>query len=73
MQTDSLEYVASLVLEGYKYGYSPDWDITISEVNHSDLSDNTFLYIAEKIQEGYIQGEIQEEDKSGWWFLKIYE
>ncbi|MDR0831022.1 MAG: hypothetical protein LBN95_13080 [Prevotellaceae bacterium] len=71
MQTDNLEYIASLVLEGYTYGYSPDWEITFSEISRSEVNDNSLLHISKLIKDGYIQGEIQQENKSGWWFLKL--
>ena len=73
METDNLEYIASLVLEGYNFGYSPDWEISFSELSRSEISENTLLHISKLIREGYIQGEVQEENKSGWWFLKLDE
>lgn len=65
------EYISSLVLEGYIAGFDPEWKLVFLEVSHSDLSDIELSHIAKQIKEGFVNGEVQEDDKQGWWFLKI--
>jgi len=49
---------------------------TKKSLNDSDLDDTAFDHIAEKIKEGYTEGELNYEDDnkksySGWWTIKI--
>lgn len=56
------------------YGsWSVDFDITFEgeETSFDNLSETTQEHIAESIKEGYAQGEIVEEEGTGWWVAKI--
>ncbi|MDR2804611.1 MAG: hypothetical protein LBB85_03065 [Dysgonamonadaceae bacterium] len=72
LETDNFcEYVSSLILKEYIAGFDPDWKLTFSDISHSELSEATIYHIAKQVKGGFVSGEIQEDKKQGWWFLKI--
>jgi len=67
------EHIGSLVNEGFLRGYYPDWEIEYIGISNLEMSEYSFDHIADGIKQGFIGGDIQEDDKSGWWRLYIYE
>ncbi|MDO9230994.1 MAG: hypothetical protein Q7U36_00745 [bacterium] len=70
-----LEYIGSLIANGFTSGYYPYWKLSLIDISHYELSDATLDHIAEFVVDGYVEGEISEnyhtKSDRGWWKLQI--
>lgn len=64
------EYVSSQINEGYKCGHAPDWNLILTNISFSELSNNSLNHIGNQIINGFDQGEIFEDEIEAWWQLK---
>ena len=71
MSNFKFEHIASLVAEGYTRGNYPDWKIEYTDIFVGDISEYSLAHVANCVRQGFIQGEIQEDAKSGWWKLSV--
>ena len=71
---DTLEYIGDLIVDGFTSGHYPHWGLSLSGVNHNELSDSTLKHISKLIAGGYVQGEVienyQNQVNRGWWRLE---
>jgi len=65
------EQIGILVNNGFVNGFYPDWKIKYSGISGDKISEYTRSHIAEHIKQGFVQGEIQECNTSGWWRLTV--
>jgi hypothetical protein len=72
----SLKFIASWVKNGFTSGYYPGWELSFDKFNYNDLDVPSLENIAQKITDGFIQGEIivykKNFNKNGWWEIKFY-
>ena len=70
-----LEIIADCIKKGCTNGHYPFWKLSLNGFRREELSDGTWQHIAGAVFEGYIGGEMIEDDENsdnnGWWKLKI--
>ena len=74
-KSQKLEHIAQLIISGVSTGYYPHWNLVVSNITYSSISDITLNHVAKLVLTGFTQGEIIEESEEGnirgWWRLKI--
>lgn len=69
-----LEYIGSLIADGFTRGYYPHRGLSLFGVHHYELSDAILGHISKSVADGYIEGEIienyQNQSDRGWWRLQ---
>jgi len=68
-----LEYIGSLIVKGFTSGYYPCWKLSLDGFCYDELSESTLEHISKSVAEGYVEGEVVENDQNhintGWWKL----
>jgi len=65
-----LEYVANWIKNGFTCGYYPFWKLSFGGIQHIELSDATLNHISCAVSDGYVAGEVVEDNTSGWWKIE---
>jgi len=65
------EHISNLILQGYIAGIDPNWQLVFSDISFSEVSEGTISHISKQIKNWVKSGEVQEDNKQGWWYLKI--
>ena len=66
-----LEHISNLISQGYVAGIDPNWQLVLSDISFSEVSEGTIFHISKQIKNWIMSGEIQEDSKQGWWHLSI--
>jgi hypothetical protein len=53
-----LSFISSNIAKKYIAGYDPDWELTFSDISHSELSETTIYHIAKQVKDDFVNGEI---------------
>jgi hypothetical protein len=56
-----LEYIGSLIVDGFTSGYYPEWKLSVTGLYHDELSDTTLEHISKCIFLGFVAGEVVED------------
>ena len=63
--------ISIMVVNGFKSGYYPTWNLTFTNIEYEYISENSLNHIAKQILNGIVFGEIIEDEKNadnnGWW------
>jgi len=67
----TMGYIGDWVEGGFVCGYEPKWRIEYSGISKNEISQCSLGYIAKRIKEGFVGGDIIEDNTLGWWKLTL--